>query len=141
MQPAPEEESGITPRRIFFLLLKVFLALIGILVASLFIFMIIRAEEYKGFFYILFIIIASLVVFRLYLGNIQSPSKLKPEPEPELYGSLESMAAMISRASKGYDYSQEKLEEILSGLRGKECHLHGSGTQYLDRLKEILEEL
>lgn len=141
MQPAPEEESGITPKSIFFLLLKVFLGLIGILVASLFIFMIIRAEEYKGFFYILFIIIASLIVFRLYLQNIQSPSRLKPEPEQELYGSLESMAAMISRASKGYEYSQEKLEETLSRLRGKECHLHGNGTQYLESLKEILEEL
>lgn len=137
----PEEESGITPRRIFFLLLKAFLVLIGILVTSLFVLLIIQGEEYKGLFYLLFIIVASLVVFRLYFKNIYSPPTLKPEPEPELYGTLEATAAMIWRASKGYEYSREKLQEKLHNLRGKEYPLRGTGDQYLTQLREVLEEV
>lgn len=137
----PEEESGITPKRIFFLLIKVVLALIGIMVASLFVLLIIRGEKYKGLFYLIFIIVSSLVVFRLYFKNVYSPPKLKPEQEPELYGTLEATAAMIWRASKGYDYSRDKLHELLRELRGKEYNLRGTGDQYLDTLKEILEEV
>ena len=132
----------IDPKRTFFLLLKVVLVLIGIFVASLLIVFIIQGgEEYKGFFYLVFIVISLILVFRIYLKNIKTPSKMEQALEPELYGNLESAAAMVQRASKGYEYSREKLEQMLSEIRGKEYHFSGSGSQYLEMVRKALEEI
>ena len=132
----------IDPMKTFFVLLKAFLVLLGIFAASLgLIFIIMGREQYKGLFYLIFIAVSLIAVFYPYLKNVKTPSKLKEGLEPELYGNLESTAAMISRASKGYDYSREKLEQKLEELLDKECHLTGKGTQYLESLKNALEDI
>lgn len=132
----------IDPKETFFLLLKAFLILLGIFAASLgIIFIIMGREQYKGLFYLLFIAISLIAVFYPYLKNVKKPSKLKEGLEPELYGNLESTAAMILRASKGYDYSREKLEEKLEELSGEECYLTGKGTEYLESIKNVLEAI
>lgn len=140
MQTALPIRFSTDPKRIFFTLLKVVLVLVGILVASFLILMIIQGREHKGFLYLIFIVVSVLIVFRSYFKTIDVRPKLKQEAEPELYGNLESMAAMIWRASKGYDYSKGKLEDTLSSLRGKPYSLQGKGDQYIKTLKEILEE-
>lgn len=130
----------IDPKETFFLLLKAFLVLLGIFAASLgIIFIIMGREQYKGLFYLIFIAVSLIAVFYPYLKNVKKPSKLKEGLEPELYGNLESTAAMILRASKGYDYSREKLEEKLKELAGEECYLTGKGAEYLELMKNILE--
>jgi hypothetical protein len=130
------------PKETFFLLLKAFLVLFGIFAASLgIIFIILGREQYKGLFYLMFIAISLIAVFYPYLKNVKTPSKLKEGLEPELYGNLESTAAMILRASKGYDYSREKLELRLEELHGEEYHLTGKGAEYLESIKNVLEDI
>ncbi len=133
-------ESWLESGRLISLLIKAFVVLIGIMVSSIIIYFILQGE-YKGIFYILFIVISTILVFRLYLKEMRIPSQLKPEPEPELMGNLDSMAAMIRRASEGLEYSQGALEKYLSGLRGEECHFEGKGDKYLASLKEFLEDI
>lgn len=131
-------ESWLEPGRLISLLIKAFVVLIGIMVSSILIYLILQGE-YKGIFYILFIVISTIIIFRLYLKDIRMPSQLKPEPEPELAGNLDSMAAMIKRASEGLEYSQGALEKYLSGLSGEECHFKGKGDKYLASLNDFLE--
>ena len=134
-----EEQSIFDPRRVFFFVAKVFLILVGVLLFSFLIFFITRGES-KGIVFLLFIVISSLIIFRAYSKNIHMLSRLKPEREPELYGNLEAMATLVSRASKDYEYSREKLEELISELRSKEYHIEGEGATFLKNLKDILEE-
>lgn len=136
-----ESESRIDLKRIFTLFLYVFLSLIGIMVLSLLIFFVLRGGEYKGLFYFILIVASSIPVFWMYVRNIHNPPKLIEEPQPELYGNLESMAAAVRRASKGYEYSKEKLDEALSELLGRECHLQGTGATYLEALEDTLREV
>jgi hypothetical protein len=131
----------IDTKRIFFTLLKIVLLLIGILVASFLLVVLVQGQQHKGLLYFIFIIVSILIVFRLYLKNIEIRPRLKREREPELYGTLESTAAMIWRASEGYDYSKEKLEAILSKLYGTQNPPEGMGDHYLDELEKILEEI
>ncbi|MBU7018853.1 MAG: hypothetical protein HXS44_15190 [Theionarchaea archaeon] len=132
----------IDPKETFFLLLKAFIVLFGIFAASLgIIFIIMGREQYKGLFYLIFIAVSLIAVFYPYLKNVRKPSKMKEGLEPELYGNLESTAAMILRASKGYEYSREKLEEKLGELRGEEYHITGKGAEYLKSIKNVLEDL
>jgi len=137
----PEEKSRIDLKRIFTIFFNTLLALVALMVLSLLVFFILQGGEHKGFFYFIVVVLASLPVFWKYIRNIRSPPRLTQEPEPELYGNLESMATMIWRASENYEYSREKLEEKLSQLSGKECHLEGKRTRYLEALQDILEEM
>lgn len=137
----PESESRINPKRIFMLLFYAFLSLIGIMILSVLILLILQGGEYRGFFYVVLIVVSSLPVFWMYVKNVRSPPRLIEKPELELYGNLESMAAMVRRASKGYDYSRDKLDEALSELLGRECHLQGSGSAYLEALEDMLKEV
>lgn len=131
-------QSYIESGKLVSFFLKAFLGLIGIMAASLLIYAILSGE-YKGVFYILFIVICTIIVFRIYVKGATSPPKLKPTEEPELYGNLEALAAMVKRASEDKTYSRGKLEELLFQLRGKKYDLRGTGQQYLKSLEAILE--
>ena len=133
--------GSIDPKRIFFLLLKVLLVFIGILAGSFLVLMLIRGGESKGIVYLLFIIASAIIIIRLYIKNTENPSTLKQHKEIEVYGNLEATAAMIRRASAGYDYSREKLDEIVSDLLGRECHIHGTDAQYMNELEEMMEDI
>jgi hypothetical protein len=139
MTVMPQKRSFFDPQRIFDLLLKALLIILGIIMASFFLFYIIRGE-YTGFFLLLFIIMTTLLVFRIYWSAIDNPSSQVLTPEYEVTGDLEALADMIFRAACGLEYSREKLEAVVRELTGEDIHLHGNGESFVRSLKEALDE-
>ncbi|MBU7042052.1 MAG: hypothetical protein HXS47_00570 [Theionarchaea archaeon] len=130
--------SFFDPRKIFDFLIKVLMIILGIILISIFIFYLTRGE-YKGIFLLLFMILATLVLFRVYWSSVESPSTPDIPSEHEITGDLETVANMVFRASCDLEYSREKLEDILSDITGEDITLQGTGETYVKAVKKLLD--
>ncbi|MBU7042062.1 MAG: hypothetical protein HXS47_00620 [Theionarchaea archaeon] len=130
--------SFFDPRKIFDFLIKVLMIILGIILISIFIFYLTRGE-YKGIFLLLFMILATLVLFRVYWSSVESPSAPDIPSEYEITGDLETVANMVFRASCDLEYSREKLEDILSDITGEDITLQGTGETYVSAVKKVLD--
>jgi hypothetical protein len=120
-------------------LLKTLLIILGIIAISICIFYLTRGEL-KGLFLLLFIVVATLLVFHTYWSSIDHPSRRVSTTDYEITGELEALADMIYRASCNLEYSREKLEEMVSDITQEDGELSGKGEAWLQSLKKILDE-
>ncbi|MBU7033004.1 MAG: hypothetical protein HXS53_10765 [Theionarchaea archaeon] len=134
-----EKGSILDPRNIFNLLFKILILICSIILASLFLFSILKGE-YTGIYLLLFIVVTTLVVFRIYWSTIKDPSRQIMTPEPEVTGDLHALADLISRASSGLEYSREKLTAVIRDVFGEDMELQGNGESFLRSLKSGLDE-
>ena len=130
--------SFFDPQKIFDFLIKVLMIILGIILISIFIFYLTRGE-YKGIFLLLFMILATLVLFRVYWSSVESPSAPDIPSEYEITGDLEAVANMVFRASCDLEYSREKLEDILSDITGEDITLQGTGETFVRAVKKVLD--
>jgi hypothetical protein len=139
MMVIPVKTAWLHPQKIFDLLFKVLLLILAIITISIFIFYLTRGEL-KGVFLLLFIVVATLWVFRTYWSAIDRPSERVSTADYEITGELEALADMIYRASCDLEYSREKLEDIVRDVVHQDETLSGTGDEWLQSLKEILDE-
>lgn len=130
--------SFFDPQKIFDFLIKVLMIILGIILISIFIFYLTQGE-YKGIFLLLFMILATLVLFRVYWSTVESPSTPDIPSEYEITGDLEAVANMVFRASCDLEYSREKLEDILSDITGEDITLQGTGETFVRAVKKVLD--